>query len=129
MEQDVATLQKEGIISARAAAEKREQVARTRKTFRDLSPKERAAIILRRREIGRNLLDRQLSGDAVVSAKLRLNHTRMKPLFEQWWPYLNRMSINMQRFGRSTFGADQDAMSEWFKADTSESFLSRKSLI
>ena len=35
-----------------------------------------------------------------------MNHTRLKPLFEQWWPYLNRMSINMQRFGQSTFGSE-----------------------
>ncbi|SAL08047.1 hypothetical protein AWB81_08541 [Caballeronia arationis] len=57
------------------------------------------------------MLDRQLSGAAVVTARVRLNHTRLKPLFEQWWPYINRMSINMQRFGRSTFGEnDKDVV-------------------
>ncbi|MBB2984231.1 MAG: ATPase [Paraburkholderia tropica] len=107
MENDAATLQREGMISQSEADEKREQVARTRKLFRDLPPSERATIIRRRREIGRQLLDRQLSGAAIVPAPVRLNHTRLKPLFEQWWPYLNRMSINMQRFGRATFG-EQD---------------------
>ena len=116
MEEDAATLHREGMISEREADEKREQVARTRKLFRDLPPAERAAVIQRRREIGRQLMDRQLSGAAVVKAAVRLNHTRLKPLFEQWWPYLNRMSINMQRFGRSTFGAqDQGAVSDWFE--------------
>jgi hypothetical protein len=116
MESDAATLQREGMISEQEAAEKREQVARTRKFFRDLPPAERVAIVQRRREIGRQLIERQLSGAAVVKATVRLNHTRLKPLFEQWWPYLNRMSINMQRFGRSTFGAqDQGAVTDWFE--------------
>src|SRR5258707_174462 len=116
MEDTATTLQKEGMISESEAAEKREQVARTRKLFRDLSPAERAAIVQRRREIGRELMSRQLSGAAVVKAAVRLNHTRLKPLFEQWWPYLNRMSINMQRFGRSTFGAeDQSVVTDWFE--------------
>lgn len=121
MEGDAAILQKEGLISATEAQEKRDQVARTRKMFRDLPPAERAAIVRRRREIGRELLERKLSGAAVVAAAVRLNHTRMKPLFEQWWPYLNRMSINMQRFGRSTFTAqDQDAVSGWFEKQIGE---------
>lgn len=116
MEDAAVTLQKEGMISESEAAEKRDQVERTRKLFRDLSPAERAAIVQRRREIGRELMARQLSGAAVVKASVRLNHTRLKPLFEQWWPYLNRMSINMQRFGRSTFGADdQGTVTSWFE--------------
>lgn len=116
MEDAATTLQKEGMISESEAAEKRDQVARTRKLFRDMSPAERAAIVQRRREIGRELMSRQLSGAAVVIAAVRLNHTRLKPLFEQWWPYLNRMSINMQRFGRSTFGAeDQAVVTDWFE--------------
>ena len=42
-------------------------------------------------------------------------------LFEQWWPYLNRMSINMQRFGRSTFSAqDQGAVTDWFEKQVGE---------
>jgi hypothetical protein len=106
MEADADRLQKEGVITQDDASMKRAEVAKTRKLFRDLPGDERIAIIKRRREIGRQLLDRQLSGAAVVSAHVRLNHTRLKPLFEQWWPYLNRMSINMQRFGQSTFGSE-----------------------
>ena len=104
MEADADRLQKEGVISTDDANMKRAEVAKTRKLFRDLPAAERIAIIKRRREIGRQLLERQLSGAAVVTARVRLNHTRLRPLFEQWWPYINRMSINMQRFGRSTFG-------------------------
>jgi hypothetical protein len=121
MEDAANTLQKEGMISESEAAEKHEQVARTRKLFRELSPAERAAIVRRRREIGRELMERQLSGAAVVTATVRLNHTRLKPLFEQWWPYLNRMSINMQRFGRSTFGAeDQGTVTAWLEKQVAE---------
>ncbi|MBR8191557.1 ATPase [Burkholderia vietnamiensis] len=117
MEKAATTLHKEGIISDAEVEEKREQVARTRKLFKELPPEERAAIIRRRREIGRELMQKQLSGAAVVSAVVRLNHTRLKPLFEQWWPYLNRMSINMQRFGRSTFGVeDQEVVTTWLEA-------------
>lgn len=115
MENDATTLHREGMISESEAEEKREQVARTRRLFRDLPAAERTAIIRRRREIGRQLLERQLSGAAIVPAAVRLNHTRLKPLFEQWWPYLNRMSINMQRFGRSTFGeADMETVNAFF---------------
>ncbi|OLL27237.1 ATPase [Burkholderia sp. SRS-W-2-2016] len=121
MEDAATTLQREGMISDSEAEQKREQVARTRKLFRELSPTERAAIVRRRREIGRELMERQLSGAAVVAATVRLNHTRLKPLFEQWWPYLNRMSINMQRFGRSTFGAeDQGTVTAWLEKQVSE---------
>jgi len=121
MEDAADTLQKEGMISESEAAEKREQVARTRKLFRELSPAERVAIVQRRREIGRELMNRQLSGAAVVQATVRLNHTRLKPLFEQWWPYLNRMSINLQRFGRSTFGTeDLGTVTAWFEKQVGE---------
>ncbi|CAB3808207.1 hypothetical protein LMG28614_06754 [Paraburkholderia ultramafica] len=116
MEADADRLQKEGVISTADANMKRAEVARTRKMFRDLPASERIAIIKRRREIGRQLMERQLSGAAVVPAQVRLNHTRLKPLFEQWWPYLNRMSVNMQRFGESTFGADdKDAVNNFFE--------------
>lgn len=121
MEEAANTLQKEGMISESEAAEKREQVARTRKLFRELSPAERVAIVQRRREIGRELMNRQLSGAAVVQATVRLNHTRLKPLFEQWWPYLNRMSINLQRFGRATFGTeDLGTVTAWFEKQVGE---------
>ncbi|TGP40273.1 ATPase [bacterium M00.F.Ca.ET.228.01.1.1] len=121
MEDAADTLHKEGMISETEAAEKREQVARTRKLFRELSPAERVAIVQRRREIGRELMNRQLSGAAVVQATVRLNHTRLKPLFEQWWPYLNRMSINLQRFGRSTFGTeDLGILTAWFEKQVGE---------
>ncbi|KMZ11435.1 Chromosome segregation ATPase [Candidatus Burkholderia humilis] len=104
MEADADRLHKEGVISSEDASMELAEVAKTRKLFRDLPAAERIAIIKRRREIGRLLMERQLSGAAVVTARVRLNHTCLKPLFEQWWPYINRMSINMQRFGRSTFG-------------------------
>jgi hypothetical protein len=116
MEADADRLQKEGVISTDDANMKRAEVAKTRKLFRDLPAAERIAIIKRRRDIGRQLLERQLSGAAVVTVRVRLNHTRLKPLFEQWWPYLNRMSINMQRFGQSTFGAeDKNTVNTFFE--------------
>ena len=116
MEADADRLQNEGVISTDDANMKRAEVAKTRKAFRDLPSSERISIIKRRREIGRQLMERQLSGAAVVAAQVRLNHTRLKPLFEQWWPYLNRMSVNMQRFGDSTFGADdKNAVNSFFE--------------
>ncbi|WP_175958012.1 ATPase [Burkholderia sp. BCC0405] len=116
MERSAGVLQREGLISAAEAEQKLEEVARTRTLFRDLSPAERARIIQRRREIGRELMNKQLSGAAVVTARVTMKHTRLKPLFEQWWPYLNRMTINMQRFGRTTYGAnEQGIVSTWFE--------------
>lgn len=116
MENSANVLQREGLISSDEAKLKLEEVARTRTLFRDLSPAERARIIQRRREIGRELMNKQLSGAAVVTARVTMKHTRLRPLFEQWWPYLNRMTINMQRFGRATYGAnEQGIVSTWFE--------------
>ncbi|NUY06233.1 ATPase [Paraburkholderia youngii] len=116
MEADADRLQSEGVITPDDANMKRAEVEKTRKLFRDLPASERIAIIKRRRELGRQLMERQLSGAAVVPANVRLNHTRLKPLFEQWWPYLNRMSVNMQRFGDSTFGeGDKTAVNSFFE--------------
>ncbi|KVK87655.1 ATPase [Burkholderia ubonensis] len=116
MERSAVVLKREGLISAAEAEQKLEEVARTRTLFRDLPPEQRARIIQRRREIGRDLMNKQLSGAAVVPARVTMKHTRLKPLFEQWWPYLNRMTINMQRFGRATYGAnEQGVVSTWFE--------------
>ena len=116
MEADAVRLHTEGVISSDESNMKRAEVAKARTLFRDLPASDRIAIIKRRREIGRQLMERQLSGAAVVAAQVRLNHTRLKPLFEQWWPYLNRMSVNMQRFGDSTFGADdKTAVNSFFE--------------
>lgn len=104
METAADSLRKEGLISADEAEEKKAEVANTRKRFRELKPEDRAAIIRRRREIGAQILTRQLAGAAVVPVAIKLNHTRLRPLFEQWWPFMNRMSINLQRFGGATFG-------------------------
>ncbi|MCA8002782.1 ATPase [Burkholderia metallica] len=116
MEQSAGVLKREGLISAEEAELKLAEVARTRTLFRDLPPEQRARIVQRRREIGRELINKQLSGAAVVTARVTMKHTRLKPLFEQWWPYLNRMTINMQRFGRATYGAnEQGIVSTWFE--------------
>ncbi|WP_176091208.1 ATPase [Burkholderia ambifaria] len=116
MARSAGILQREGLISAEEAVTKLEEVARTRTLFRDLPPEQRARIVQRRREIGRELMSKQLSGAAVVTARVTMKHTRLKPLFEQWWPYLNRMTINMQRFGRATYGAnEQGIVSTWFE--------------
>ncbi|MCA8022727.1 MULTISPECIES: ATPase [Burkholderia cepacia complex] len=116
MELSAGVLKREGLISAEEAELKLAEVARTRTLFRDLPPEQRARIVQRRREIGRELINKQLSGAAVVTARVTMKHTRLKPLFEQWWPYLNRMTINMQRFGRATYGAnEQGIVSTWFE--------------
>lgn len=107
-------LRKEGLITPAEAQDQKAEVERTRKLFRELKPEERAAIIRRRREIGQQIMNRQLAGAAVVPVKVRLNHTRLKPLFEQWWPFINRMSLNIQRFGASTFAKNELATIEGY---------------
>ena len=66
--------QKEGVISTDDAKMKRAKVAKTRKLFRDLPGDERIASSSVAVEIGRQLMERQLSGAAVVTARgVRLN--------------------------------------------------------
>lgn len=103
MESAVDALQRDSLISAADADSQKGEVARTRKMFREMSPDDRAKIVARRRELGRQILTRQLSGASVVETMVKLNHNRLKPLFEQWWPFMNRMTINLSRFGHSTF--------------------------
>ncbi|BDB30065.1 MULTISPECIES: hypothetical protein [Cupriavidus] len=118
MEASADALRKEGIISTADLEKKKAEVERTRKLFRELSPADRQAIVRRRRELGRQILERELAGAAVVAVGLKLNHTRLRPLFEQWWPYMNRMSLNLQRFGQSTFSRSE--------LSTIETFLERE---
>uniref|UniRef100_UPI00398C4EF0 hypothetical protein n=1 Tax=Salmonella enterica TaxID=28901 RepID=UPI00398C4EF0 len=99
MESAVDALQRDSLISAADADSQKGEVARTRKMFREMSPDDRAKIVSRRRELGRQILTRQLAGASVVESMVKLNHTRLKPLFEQWWPFMNRMTINLTRFG------------------------------
>lgn len=103
MEASSEALRSEGLISNADHEQRKAEVERTRKLFRELQPEQRQAIIRRRRELGMQILDRELAGAAVVPVAMKLNHTRLRPLFEQWWPYMNRMSLNLQRFGQSTF--------------------------
>lgn len=105
-------LHKEGLISSADAEKKKAEVESTRKRFRELSPEDRQAIVRRRRELGMQILSRQLAGAAVVVVGLKINHTRLRPLFEQWWPYMNRMSLNLQRFGQTTFSRTELAALE-----------------
>jgi hypothetical protein len=105
-------LHKEGLITSADAQQKKAEVESTRKRFRELSPEQRQAIVRRRRELGMQILNRQLAGAAVVVVGLKINHTRLRPLFEQWWPYMNRMSLNLQRFGQATFSRGELATVE-----------------
>ncbi|MGA3976925.1 ATPase [Ralstonia nicotianae] len=107
MERATETLQKAGLLSDAEASSQKGEVERTRKLFRELSPEDRATIVRRRRELGLQILHRQLAGASVVAVSVKLNHTRLRPLFEQWWPFMNRMSINLQRFGHSTFSPSE----------------------
>lgn len=150
MERDNELLRKEGLITAAEAAANAAQVEGTRKTFRSMSREERSGVIRRRREFGLRLLDKQIAGASIVPMTLRLNHSVMKPLFEQWWPYLNRMSLNMERFGRATFKdeekalngvfekmlsdmenyvGEQRAVAEAFREKTEKEMLARRSMV
>ena len=118
MDASADALRSEGLLSPADHEQRKAEVERTRKLFRELQPEQRQAIIRRRRELGLQILDRELAGAAVVSVALKLNHTRLRPLFEQWWPYMNRMSLNLQRFGQSTFTRTE--------LSTLETFLERE---
>ncbi|WP_204271758.1 hypothetical protein, partial [Escherichia coli] len=79
MESAVDALQRDSLISAADADSQKGEVARTRKMFREMSPDDRAKIVSRRRELGRQILTRQLAGASVVETMVKLNHTRLKP--------------------------------------------------
>ncbi|GMG95023.1 ATPase [Cupriavidus sp. SHE] len=107
MEESADTLRKEGLISTADHEKQKAEVERTRKLFRELPAEDRQAIVRRRRELGLQILNRELAGAAIVPVALKIKHTRLRPLFEQWWPYMNRMSLNLQRFGQNTFARNE----------------------
>jgi hypothetical protein len=116
MEDSASTLHKEGQITDRDLQDTRAQVERTRTAFRNLPPDVRGRIIKQRRDFGVRLTQRQLPGVSVVDVEARINHTRLKPLFEQWWPFVNRMSINLVRFGSDTFEKKvETALNNWLE--------------
>ena len=116
IEADSERLAGEGVFSQTDLHTQKAEVERTRSYFRDLPREERNRILRDRREFARKLVTRQLSGASVVPVELTLNHTRMGPLFELCWPYINRMSLNLERFGRETFGRDETgAVKDWFE--------------
>jgi hypothetical protein len=116
MEDSASTLHKEGQITDSDLQDTRAQVERTRTAFRSLPPDVRARIIRQRRDFGVRLTQRQLPGVSVVDVEARINHTRLKPLFEQWWPFINRMSINLVRFGSDTFEKKAEtALNKWLE--------------
>lgn len=116
MEDSASTLHGEGQISDSDLQDTRAQVERTRTAFRNLPPDVRERIIKQRRLFGVRLTQRQLPGVSVVDVEARINHTRLKPLFEQWWPFINRMSINLVRFGSDTFEKKaESALNKWLE--------------
>ncbi len=72
MESAVDALQRDSLISAADADSQKGEVARTRKMFREMSPDDRAKIVSRRRELGRQILTRQLAGASVVETMVKL---------------------------------------------------------
>jgi hypothetical protein len=116
MEDSASTLHKEGQISDSELQDTRAQVERTRTAFRNLPADVRVRIVRQRRDFGVRLTQRQLPGVSVVDVEARINHTRLKPLFEQWWPFINRMSINLVRFGSDTFEKKaESALNKWLE--------------
>jgi len=116
MEAAASTLHHAGQLSDTELKNTRDQVEKTRKAFRDLPPDVRSRIILNRRRFGVRLTQRQLPGVSVVDVEARINHTRLKPLFEQWWPFVNRMSINLVRFGSTTFEKKgESVLNKWLE--------------
>jgi hypothetical protein len=116
LEDSASTLHREGQIADNDLQDTRAQVERTRTAFRNLPPDVRARIIKRRRDFDVRLTQRQLPGASVVDVEARINHTRLKPLFEQWWPFINRMSINLVRFGSDTFEKKAEStLNKWLE--------------
>lgn len=107
----------QGMITQEEAAEQHEEVERTRRRYEELSPEEKRAVNKRLREQGRRLLERQVSGAPVIPVEVVLDHSRLVPVLETWWAFLNRMSVNMTRFGRSTFDGQKkaDTVTKWFE--------------
>lgn len=109
-------LQAAGLLTADEVVVDKEETERTRRRYEELSPEERRAVNRRLREQGRRILERKVSGAPVVEMGVVINHNRLVPVLETWWAFLNRMSVNMARFGSRTFDGQKqaDTVSKWF---------------
>jgi len=111
----VQVLASAGLVSPEQAQRTTEEVEKSRRNFRDLPREQQRSIIERRRKLGRNMANKSLPGASVIEVTIVLRHTRLRPVFEQWWPYFNRMTVNMQRFGYQVFGKpDFNALNTYF---------------
>jgi hypothetical protein len=110
-------LKEQGLLTAEEAAEQHAEVEQTRRRYEDLTPEEKRAVNRRLREQGRRLLERKVSGAPVIVETVTLNHNRLTPIIETWWAFLNRMSVNIGRFGRTTFDGQKqaDTVQKWFE--------------
>jgi hypothetical protein len=110
-------LKEQGLLTAEEAAQQHVEVEQTRRRYENLSPDEKRAVNRRLREQGRRLLERKVSGAPVISETVTLNHNRLTPILETWWAFLNRMSVNIGRFGRTTFDGQKhaDTVQKWFE--------------
>jgi hypothetical protein len=117
MKQTASDLQEQGLLTAEEAAEQHEQVEQTRRRYQDLAPEERRAVNRALRDRGRRLLEGQVSGAPVIQEVVTLNHSRLSPVLVTWWAFLNRMSVNIGRFGRNAFDGQKqaDTIQKWFE--------------
>ncbi|CAE6962962.1 ATPase [Paraburkholderia domus] len=117
MTKTAAALQEQGLLTVDEAAEQVVEAEQTRRRYQNLSADEKRAINRRLKEQGRRLLERQVSGAPVIVETVTLNHNRLTPVLLTWWAFLNRMSVNIGRFGRSTFENQRnaDTVQKWFE--------------
>ncbi|GJG97770.1 ATPase [Cupriavidus pauculus] len=109
------TLLQDGLIADADVAEDANDAddvagaGQARRMFHELPREQRQAIVRRRRDIGLHIMGRQAIATPVVSVPLQLNHARLRGLFEGWWPYLNRVELDLQRLGRLVFSKSEEA--------------------
>lgn len=110
-------LAEEGLLTVDEAAAQREEVEQSRQRYQDMSPAQRREINRRLREQGRRLLESKVSGAPVITQTVMLNHSLLSPILLTWWAFLNRMSVNIGRFGRTTFEGQKqsDSVQKWFE--------------
>lgn len=110
-------MREQGLLTADEAAEQIEQVEHERRRYQDMTRDEKKAINNRLKDTGRRLLEQQVPGAPVVQETVTLNHGRLTPVLLTWWAFLNRMSVNIGRFGRDTFETkkNSDKIQAWFE--------------
>lgn len=97
----------DGVLTPKQAQEDRENIAKARKSFYEMTPEQKKKVINGRVKFGTEMLTSTLPGGTATVLKFKLDHGVLKNRFMQFVPFLDRALVNLGLFGEEVLGKTQ----------------------